>query len=107
MCSELVVMRQANDLVKALRYKLCMFRIPINGPTNIFCDNELVFKNVSRPESVLSKKQHSISYHSVREAVASNTVRVAKEGAATNLSYLFTNTMNKPKRECLLGRFMY
>jgi hypothetical protein len=105
--SELVAMRQAIDLVKSLRYKLRMFGIPIDGPTDIFCDNESVFKNVSKPESVLSKKQHSISYHSAREAVASNVVRVAKEGTATNLSDLFTKMLNKPKREGLLGKFMY
>jgi hypothetical protein len=104
--SELVAMRQAIDLVKSLRCKLRMFGIPIDGPTNIFCNNESVFKNVSRPESVLSKKQHNISYHSARKAVASNIVRVAKEGTATNLSDLFTKTMNKPKREGLLGKFM-
>ncbi len=97
---------QAIDLVKSLRYKLRMFGIPIDGPTDIFCDNESVFKNVSKPESVLSKKQHSISYHSCREAVASNIVRVAKEGTTTNLSDLFTKLLNKPKREGLLGRFM-
>jgi hypothetical protein len=84
-----------------------MFGVPIDGPTDIFCYDESVFKNVSRPESVLSKKQHSISYHSARKAVASNIVRVAKEGTATNLSDLFTKTMNKPKREGLVGKFMY
>jgi hypothetical protein len=105
--SELVAMRQAIDLVKSLRYKLRMFGIPVEGPTDVFCDNESVFKNVSKPESVLSKKQHSISYHSAREAVASDIVRVAKEGTATNLSDLYTKTMNKPKREGLLGKFMY
>jgi hypothetical protein len=105
--SELVAMRQAIELIKSLRYKLRMFGIPFEGPTDIFCDNESVFKNVSRPESVLSKKQHSISYHATREAVASNVARVAKEGTTTNLSDLFTKTMNKPKREDLLGKFMY
>jgi hypothetical protein len=105
--SELVAMRQAIELVRSLRYKLRMFGIPFEGPTDIFCDNESVFKNVSRPESVLSKKQHSISYHAAREAVASRVVRVAKEDTLTNLSDLFTKMMNKPKREDLLGRFMY
>jgi hypothetical protein len=105
--SELVAMRQAIDLVKALRYKLRMFGIPIDGPTDIFCDNESVFKNVSKPESVLSKKQHSISYHSAREAVASGIVRVAKEGTATNLADLFTKMLGRIKREGLLGKFMY
>jgi hypothetical protein len=105
--SELVAMRQAIDLVKSLRYKLRMFGIPVEGPTNIFCDNESVYKNTSIPESVLSKKQHSISYHSAREAVAAEIVRIAKEGTDTNLSDLFTKTLNKPKREGLLDRFMY
>jgi hypothetical protein len=100
-------MRQAIDLVKSLRYKLRMFGIRIDGATDIFCDNESVFKNVSTPESVLSKKQHSISFHSAREAVAGKVCRVAKEGTLTNLSDLFTKTMNKPKREGLLGKFMY
>ena len=100
-------MRQAIDLVKSLRYKLRMFGIPVDGPTDVFCDNESVFKNVSKPESVLSKKQHSISYHSAREAVASNVVRVAKEGTATNLADLRTKLMNEPKREGLMGKFMF
>ena len=105
--SELVAMRQAIDLVKALRYKLRMFGIPIEGPTDVFCDNESVYKNVSRPESILSKKQHSISYHACREAVASELVRIAKEDTITNLADVFTKTMNMPKCEGLLGGFMY
>ena len=105
--SELVAMRQAIDLVKGLRYKLRMFGIPIEGPSDVYCDNESVFKNVSRPESILSKKQHSISYHSCREAVASRVVRVAKENTLTNLADIFTKTMNMPRREQLLNKFMY
>ncbi len=105
--SELVAMRQAIDLVKSLRCKLRVFGVPVEGPTDAFCDNESVFKNVSKPESALSKKQHSISCHSAREAVASDIVRVAKEGTAANLSDLCTKTMNKPKREGLLGKFMH
>jgi hypothetical protein len=62
--SELVAMRQAINLVKGLRCKLRMFGIPAEGPTDVFCDNESVFKNVSVPESVLSKKQHSVSMSS-------------------------------------------
>ena len=85
-----MAMRQAIDLVKSLRYKLRMFGVPIEGPSDVFCDNESVFKNVSRPESTLSKKQHSISYHSCREAVASKIVRVAKEDTLTNLADIFT-----------------
>ena len=56
-----------------------MFGIPIDGPTDMFCDNEAVYKNASLPESQLRKKHHSISYHMSREAVASGAIRIAKE----------------------------
>ena len=104
--SELVAMRQAIDLVKGLRYKLRMFGIPTEGPTDVFCNNDSVFKNVSVPESVLSsKKQHSISYHAARESIAAGgIVRIAKENTLTNLSDVFTNTQNKSKREGLLDK---
>ena len=48
------------ELVEALRYKLRMFGIPMEGPTNTFCDNETVTKNTILPESTLKKKQNSI-----------------------------------------------
>jgi hypothetical protein len=105
--SEFAALKQAVELVKALRYKLRMFGVPLDGPANMFCDNEAVYKNSSTPESVLNKKHHSVAYHACREAVASGTVRIAKEDTLTNLSDIFTKTMSKPKRESLLDLFMY
>ena len=84
-----------------------MFGISLDGPANIYCDNESIFKNVSTPTSVLSKKMHGISYHYCREAVASGRVRVAKEDTLTNLSDLFTKVLGRVKREELMDRFMY
>jgi hypothetical protein len=37
-----------------------MFGVPIEGP-NVFCDNEAVRKNTTKPESVLNQKHHSIA----------------------------------------------
>lgn len=105
--SEFIALKNAIELVMGLRYKIRMFGIPIEGPTNIFCDNEAVYKNASQPDSTLSKKQHSIAYHFCREKVASGVCRLAKENTKTNLADVFTKTMNKPKREELLGGFMY
>ena len=105
--SEFTAMKQAIELIKALRCKLRMFGIPINGPGNIYCDNEAVYKNVAISSSVLSKKMHSISYHFCREAVAASIVRVAKEDTTTNLADLFTKVLGRIKRDGLLDRFMY
>jgi Reverse transcriptase (RNA-dependent DNA polymerase) len=105
--SEFQAMKNAIELIESLRYKLRMFGVPIEGPTNIFCDNEAVYKNTSMPESVLKKKHHSIAYHRCREAVAAGTVRVAKEGTKTNLGDLFTKLLPQPRREELLNKFTY
>ena len=67
-------MKNAVELIDALRYKLRMFGVPIDGPTNIFCDNKAVTKNCSDPISMLKKKHHSIAYHRNREAVAAGLV---------------------------------
>ncbi len=54
--SEFVAMNIAVELIEALRYKLRMFGVPIEGPTNVFCDNEAVTKNAIFPESTLKKE---------------------------------------------------
>ena len=59
------------------------------------------------PASVLNKKMHGITYHYCREAVASGTVRIAKEDTETNLSDLFTKVLSRQRREDLLDRFVY
>ena len=63
--SEFVAAKIAVELNESLRYKLRMFGIPIEGPTNGFCDNAGLIKNVTRPESTLQKKHNSIAYHKV------------------------------------------
>ena len=84
-----------------------MFGVPIDGPTNIFCDNEAVTNNTLVPESTLKKKHHSIAYHRCREAVAAGTVQIAKQGTQKNLADLFTKTLTSMRRRFLLDRFTY
>ncbi len=76
--SEYIATRIAVELIEGLRYKLRMLGIPIEGPANVYCDNNSVVINSSKPESVLKKKHNSIAYHCVQEAVAANTIRIAK-----------------------------
>ena len=97
--SKFITMKMAVEQVESLWYKLHMFGVPLEGPTNMFCDNEAVFRNASIPDCTLKKKHTSICYHRCREAVASSTSRVAKEGTLTNLSNLFTKPCHRhPER---------
>ena len=64
-------MKNSVDLIAALQYKLRIFGVPIDGSTDILCDNEAVYKNAPTPKSKLKKKHYSILYHMRREVVAS------------------------------------
>ena len=105
--SEFTAMNNSVDLIAALQYKLRMFGVPIDGSTEIFCDNEAVYKSASTPESQLRKKHHSISYHKRREAMASGACRMAREDTDANLSELFTKVLPQPGRGLLLDSFTY
>ena len=41
--AEFCAMKTAIEMIEALRYKLRMFGVPIDGQANIFCDNEAVY----------------------------------------------------------------
>ena len=84
-----------------------MFGVPLEGPTNVFCDNQSVVKNTLAPESVLKKKNAAVSYHRVREAVASSTLRIAHEPGDTNLADILTKAMPGPKLKYLCGHIFY
>ena len=105
--SELVALRIARDLIVEQRLKMKSIGIPINGPANVFCDNQGVVKNTSIPESTLSKKHNSINYHVVREAAAAGILRVGKEDTETNLADPLTKLMPYTKKQGLLGQILY
>jgi hypothetical protein len=98
--SEFIAARITVELIEGLRYKLRMFGIPIDGPANVYC-------NSSKPQSVLKKKHNSIAYHRVREAVAANTIRIAKEDSSTNIADMLTKPLNGPKLKDLCSRVLY
>ena len=100
-------MRVGVEMIESLRYKLRIFVIPIDGPTNVYCDNEAVYHNKVIPESTVKKKHHSIAYHRCREAVATKNIHLAKQGTKNNLADLFTKLMTAPRRKLLLERLTY
>ena len=105
--SYFMALKNAVELVTALRYKLIMFDIPIGGLTYMFCHNKDVYKNSSTPESVLGKKHHIVVYHKCREAVVSGICRISKENTETNLADIFTKVLPGKRRERLLDMFTY
>ena len=105
--SEFVAMRIAVEMIEGLRYKLRMMGVPIDGATNVFCDNDSVVKNASLPESTLKKKHNAIAYHRVRETIAAEVIRVAKEDGETNLADILTKLMNGPRLQELISCILW
>ena len=67
---EFFALHICKDLIVALRYKLRMFGVPLDGPTDVSYDKRGVVMNASKLESTLQKKDNAINYHAAREASA-------------------------------------
>lgn len=92
--SEIVAMRIAVEMIEGLRCKLGMMGAPVDGPADVFCDNESAVKNTSRPESPLKEKHQAVSWHRILEACAGDALRMAKEDTKTNISDPFAKLLD-------------
>jgi hypothetical protein len=86
-------------MIISMRYELWMFGVPLDGPAQVYCDNQGVVKNTSLPESMLSKKHNAINYHAVREAAAAGVLQVHKEDTQTNLADLSRKVLPVDQRQ--------
>ena len=72
--SKFMAARQAVEQIIDLHYTLHMLRVPIDRPSWLFRDNKSVVTSSTIPHSGLNKCWNALSYHKVREAVASNII---------------------------------
>ena len=84
-----------------------MFRVPLEGPVNTFCDNSSVVTKATQPASTLKKKHNSIVYHRVREAIAAKVLRVAWVQSGNNLADMLTKPLNGPTLHALMDKVLY
>lgn len=105
--SEFIVMKVCVEQITALRFKLRMFGIPVNSPTDVLCDNQACVNNSSKVESVLNKKHCSLAYHATRWAVAAEIIRVGKVNTKDNLADPLTKMLTALQRDHLFGEWTY
>lgn len=91
----------------ALRYKLQMMGVPIDGATDVYCNNKGVVKNTSVKESTLNKKHLSICYHYVRECCAKLAANITHCGTNEMLADIATKILNPHKKRELTQRMFY
>jgi len=105
--SEFIALRIATEKVKSFRYKLRMMGLKLDGPTNVFVDNESVVNSSMRPESVLKKKHVSIAYNLARESFAASIITVFGIPSEENLSDGFTKVLPIHKRKTIFGAIFW
>ena len=72
--SEFIAARTCVEQIIDLRNTLRYLGVPIRGSSFMFGDNESVVGSASRPEARLHKRHTALSFHKVREVVASKAV---------------------------------
>ena len=97
--SEMIALKIATEKIIGLRYKLRMMGVPLEGPANVFCDNDSVAKSSTNPEATLSKKNVSIAYHKCREAFAAGVMDIYFQYSEDNLADVFTKVLPVTKRK--------
>ena len=71
---EFIALRVGYEINDGLRYKFRMMGVPVEGPTNVYCDNEGIVSNSSMAESTLKKKHLSACFHKTCECYTNGTV---------------------------------
>jgi hypothetical protein len=105
--SEFVALRIAVELIEALRYKLRMMGVPLDGPTNVFGDNSSVITNATVPSSTLKKKHNAICYHRVREAVAAKIICITYIPTDQNLADILPKPLGGSKLHEFCKKILY
>ena len=70
-----------------------MMGVPVEGPTNIYCDNEVVVSNSSLVESTLKKKHLSVCYYKTSECYAKGAVHIGYKSIEPNLADVYTKIL--------------
>ena len=100
--AEFAAMKSGMERLRGLRYKLHMMGVSLSGPSYIYGDNISVIHNTQRPESTLKKKNNSICYHALREAVAMGECLTTHIPTKDNLSDMMTKVLYGSKKRVIV-----
>jgi hypothetical protein len=70
-----MVARQTCKQITALRYRLHMMGVSLDGLTWLFGDNASVINSSSIPHSTLNKHHNTLSHHCVNEYIAAMVLK--------------------------------
>ena len=89
-----------------MKYKLHIFGILIDGPNNVFYDNEYVHMNYTFYESQLNNNHQSIFFHRLRKCVAA-CISIKKIDTNYNLTDILTKSLSEANCIAPRSRIIY
>jgi hypothetical protein len=92
--SELVAARIATDIAMEFRFNIRMMGFALDGPANMFGDNQSVILNTTIPSSQLKKKIHACAYHRIREMITCRAIRFLHCRSQLNVADVLTKPLN-------------
>ena len=104
--SEMVAARIATEMTIAMRYRLRMLGVPVDGPAMMFGDNQSVVTNCSLSTSTLKKKHNAIAYHRVRETVAAGVINFMHVTTKDNIADIMTKPLGPQQHYPLMSKFL-
>jgi hypothetical protein len=93
--AEFSAMRLATEEAHTIRYMLRALRMRVEKPCHLYGDNLGVIQNATTPEATLKKKHVALSYHFVREVVATGVIAPRKVGGPDNFADVMTKPLDK------------
>jgi hypothetical protein len=105
--SEFLAMKTVTEAIITLRAKLQWFGVPVDGPADVYADNESMVKCTRDFDTTLNKKHNSVCYHYCRQAVAAKILRTGKVHTDFNLADPYTKALPAPKRDSLFYSWIY
>jgi hypothetical protein len=91
--SEFMVARQGTERLQDLIYTLKSFGVPVEDVAWMFGDNQSVVTSSTLPHSTLGKRWNALSYHKVREAIASGWLRFEHISGKENPADIMTKPL--------------
>ena len=88
--SEFSALRIAVEQVMSIRQDLRYLGVPVAGPSYLFCDNKAVVDSSVIPSYRLKKRHNILSWHTVRQAVACDIVRIVHIDSKNNPADILT-----------------
>ena len=105
--SEFIALKACTEAIVSLGFKIRMFGIPMvaRHATKVLCDNESVFTNSYKVESVLNKNHNSLAYHYVCCAVDARIITVEWITGNENIADVFTERLSETVQDYLFGNW--